>query len=495
MTDTAEIGTKSLKRDVLVRLIQAYLSDNFPENTRMIPYDMRPKGSEVPFRCCIYKERAILRARTIAGLGFSIEEDNESALLSDYARRSITRAAPEENPLTVIESACKGCPPSRCYVTDLCQNCVARPCMKTCRFKAISHTDGRSHIDSDLCKKCGLCVGACPYGAILKTVVPCENACPVEAISKDDTGFARIDADKCISCGKCVTACPFGAVHAKSQVIDVLRHIREGNEVIALMAPALVGHFPGTAGHIKVALQKIGFADAYEVAQGADITAQTEAGDFQDRLKKGAPFMTTSCCAAYNEWVKKHLPEIKPFASDARTPLHYTAERAREKHPRATLVFLSPCFAKRKEVADSPHVQYVLNFEELGAIFIAMDIQIEAGAPAAFAHQSSAEARAFPLSGGVARAVCAAWRGEPDAIKPVVINGLTKASIRELKMCAQTGRCPSGNLIEVMSCEGGCIGGNAGLEPLKTAAQKITDYSEQAHSLTSPTNTAAAKKE
>ena len=47
---------------------------------------MRPKGSEVPFRCCIHKERAILRDRVIAGLGLSIEDADDSELLSDLAK-------------------------------------------------------------------------------------------------------------------------------------------------------------------------------------------------------------------------------------------------------------------------------------------------------------------------------------------------------------------------------------------------------------------------
>ena len=47
--------TANLKKEILIRLIKAYLSDNFEENTRLITYDMRPKGSEVPYRCCIYK--------------------------------------------------------------------------------------------------------------------------------------------------------------------------------------------------------------------------------------------------------------------------------------------------------------------------------------------------------------------------------------------------------------------------------------------------------
>jgi Fe-S-cluster-containing dehydrogenase component len=41
---------------------------------------------------------------------------------------------------------------------------------------------------------------------------PCEDACPVEAISRDERGIALIDEKLCIGCVACVEACPFGAM-------------------------------------------------------------------------------------------------------------------------------------------------------------------------------------------------------------------------------------------------------------------------------------------
>ncbi len=474
--------TSHLKREILVRLIKAYLSDDFAENTRLIPYDMRPKGSEVPYRCCIHSERAILRDRAIAGLGFSIEETEDSTLLSELANKAEKRDVPEQQPLTVLTTACKGCVPSRVYVTDLCQGCVARPCVNTCKFGAISIQNGKSVIDPAKCKNCGMCVQVCPYQAIQKIIVPCESACPVGAIAKDENGHAKIDFEKCISCGKCASACPFGAVHEKSQIIDVLKNIKAGKKVIAMIAPAMIGQLPCTAQQLKEAIMKLGFADVYEVAQGADITTKNEAEEFEERLMKGAEFMTTSCCAGYNELVDRHIPEMKPFRSDTKTPMYYTAEIVKKEHPDAVTVFFSPCVAKKREALNNPNTDYVLNYEEVGAWFIALGIQVTECEGKEFKTESSAEGRNFCVTGGVAKAV-QTLLPEDLPTHPVVIDGLTKQSVRDLKKYAKNGVCDLGNLIEIMACTGGCLGGNSTVNAMKPALKQVTSYVNSSKSI------------
>ena len=178
-----------IKKEVMTRLIKAYLSDDFAEQTRLIPYDMRPTGAEVPYRCCIYKERALLKTRLIADLGFPLEDDDERVSLSTYAKNAEERDEISKKHLTVLQHACKGCSSNTIFVTDLCQGCVARPCEKACKFGAITIKDGRSVIDQEKCKKCQMCIKVCPYHAIVKRTVPCEDHCPVGAIKKDETGY------------------------------------------------------------------------------------------------------------------------------------------------------------------------------------------------------------------------------------------------------------------------------------------------------------------
>ena len=464
-----------LKKEILVRIVKAFFSENFEENTRLIPFDMRPKGSEVPFRCCIHKERAVIKDRTISSLGFSIEEDDDRISLKEYALKSLNREKPDEQTLTVLDDACKGCASNRIYVTDLCQGCVARPCEQTCKFGAISIIDGKSVIDETKCKKCKMCISACPYNAIVKIAVPCEEACPVGAISKNEQGTAIIDFDKCITCGKCVEACPFGAVHEKSQLIDILKNIKNGKRVIAMIAPSIVGQFPGSIYQLKTAMIKAGFTDVIEVAQGADITTKNEAEEFIERMEDGAQFMTTSCCAAYNNLVDKHLNEIKPYVSTTKTPLYYTAQLVKEKDPECISVFVSPCVAKRTEGMQNENVDYVMNFEELGALFVGRKIEILECEESNFEVESSKQARNFGVTKGVAMAVGSL----AENAKPYCINGLHKESIKELKNYAKQGTCPEGNIIEVMSCYGGCIGGCGTINKNKIAAKMINEFVEK----------------
>ena len=462
-----------IKKEILVRIIKAFLSDDFEEQTRLIPYNMRPKGMEVPYRCCVYKERAIIKDRTIAGLGFPIEDDDETVSLAKYAKKALDRKEISEKNLTVLQAACKGCATNRIYVTDLCQGCIARPCLSSCKFGAVSIINGRSIIDETKCKKCQMCVKACPYNAIVKITVPCEDSCPVGAIKKDETGFASIDFEKCINCGKCIAACPFGAVHERSQIVDVLKAIKSDRKVIAMIAPAIAGQFPGDIYQLKSAIIKAGFDDVYEVAQGADITANTEAKEFIERMEKGDKFMTTSCCAGYNQYRKKHFSEINQYVSDTKTPLYYTAEIVKKDYPDAITVFISPCVAKRAESYENPNVDYVVNFEELGALFVAKKIEIAECEKQEYKKEASKQGRNFGITGGVAEAVKASLNNDTN-IKPCLISGLNKDSIKQLKKYVQNKECDEGcNIVEVMCCEGGCIGGNAVMNNQKTARKLI----------------------
>lgn len=102
------------------------------------------------------------------------------------------------------------------------------------------------------CTGCGLCVMICPFahtnefnpaksrirlvrvpaeGIIILNVcyqcaspAPCEEACPVEAIVRnEETGALTIDYELCTNCEACISACPYDNMLQDPETGDVMK--------------------------------------------------------------------------------------------------------------------------------------------------------------------------------------------------------------------------------------------------------------------------------
>lgn len=458
-------GSEYMRRELMIRLVRAFDEGKLESEIDQIPVKMRPKNASSS-RCCIYHDRAILKYRLMALLGFSVEEESdETRLLSSYLEEMLaSSSSPSDPPLTVCTAACSACPPSAYIVTGNCRGCLARPCLYSCPKGAITIENQRSSIDYSKCVKCGKCMAACPFHAIIKTTVPCEEACPVGAIRKGEDGHARIDFDKCIFCGKCFNNCPFSAILERSQLLRVLLDMRKKEgPFAALIAPAATDQFPGTLEQLFTAVSKLGFDVVTEVALGAEVTTEREAAEFQEKMKSGQRIMTTSCCPAYVELVRRHIPDFLDKVSTTPSPMLHTARLVREKHPGIKTVFIGPCIAKRHEAARTGEIDYVLTFEELGAMLAGRKIDLISQEKWELARPASATARNYSKSCGVTNAVLSELMKEAPGFKlnSKFINGIDKKSLTLLKLYA-AGKLPA-NFLEVMACDGGCVNGPCSL--------------------------------
>lgn len=464
---TNDKGAIALKHQVIEGLARLEWAGNLNEQTKEeLAFQISP-GPHPSFRCCVYKEREILKWRIRLACNEDAHPDK-----------------PSGNIIQVIDPACEECPLSSYTVTDNCRLCLGKACQNSCKFGAISMGEHRAHIDPNKCKECGMCANACPYGAIAHLVRPCRKPCPVNAISYDENGLCIIDEQKCIRCGQCIHSCPFGAIASKVYVLDIIRHIKAGREVIAMCAPATEGQFGKdiTMAAVKAALKKVGFADMVEVGLGGDMTAAWESAEWSEARAEGKK-MTTSCCPAFINLLQRHFPEqFTENMSETVSPMCAVSRYLKATHPGCITVFIGPCMAKKSE-SQELHIEgnadYVMTFGEMTTMLRSRDVELQ---PVVDSYQeSSIWGKSFASSGGVANAVmeCMKERGEDTTgIKLRACSG-GKECVTALSLL-KMGKLPE-DFIEGMVCDGGCVGGPSKHKTeieIKRARQSLLDEAD-----------------
>ncbi|MBQ7416014.1 MAG: 4Fe-4S dicluster domain-containing protein [Oscillospiraceae bacterium] len=449
-----------------------------------LPYIIVP-GDQPLHRESVFLERAIASERVRLAMGLNLRPIQTRHLMTEGMDHAAIAEQYYEPPLiNIIPYACHACPTNQYRVTENCQNCLAASCQKVCPRDAISFVNGKSHIDQSKCIKCGKCASACPYNAIIHMERPCQAACGMDAIGSDEHGRAVINQDKCVSCGQCLVSCPFGAIADKGQIYQLIQSILQGDQVIAIVAPAYVGQFGkhATPEKFVAAMKELGFCRCVEVAVGADMCTIEEAKDFLEKVPAEQPFMATSCCPAWHSMVHKLFPAQSKHISMTLTPMVFTARLMKKKYPGCKVVFVGPCAAKKLEAIRADirsDVDFVLTFEELQGMFEAKQIDFETIEPCEIQNEGTAAGRGFAVSGGVAQAVTdLIHQTNPDLeVKTARAEGLREC--RKLMTLAKVGKY-NGYLLEGMACPGGCVAGAGTLLPVDLATKVVSKYQDEA---------------
>lgn len=118
-----------------------------------------------------------------------------------------------------------------------CRQCEEAPCALVCPTHAlIQNNKGKVIMRTEYCAGCGLCVMACPYGAISKTFVETTED-EKKRLERKDPRLIAVRCDLCEQWrqneGKevsaCVEACAFGAL--RMMPLDEYRALMAGGEL------------------------------------------------------------------------------------------------------------------------------------------------------------------------------------------------------------------------------------------------------------------------
>ncbi len=320
-------------------------------------------------------------------------------------------------------------------------------------------------------------------------------------------------ATHCVSCGQCAAVCTTGAITIKNDIGEAWRALHDPQKRIVIqIAPAVrvaLGEAYGLpAGEnvldkLVTALKIMGADEIYDTIFGADLTVREESAEFLRRLESGEnlPLMT-SCCPAWVCYVEQERPQFIKNLSSALSPMQMLAtvlkDKYREKDAadgRTTYhIAVMPCTAKKMEAGRAefrrdgvPNVDLVLTTQEVIKMIKESGIRfqlLEKEAPDLPFGMGSGAAEIFGTSGGVAEAVvrCCLPDKSRNALRMLEHSGLRGTEPvrfvtlpigeREVRLAIVHGlgnaaklldQIESGevqvDLVEVMSCRTGCVGG------------------------------------
>ena len=364
--------------------------------------------------------------------------------------------------------------------------------------------------DPNKCILCGDCVRVCEEKQGQGILDFAGRGSELQVMPAFDK---KLSETKCVSCGQCAAVCTTGAITVNDQIGTAWKAIHDPQKrVVVQIAPAVrvaigeeFGYAPGEniLDRVVSALKIMGVDEVYDTNFAADMTTISEAEEFLQRLQAGGPFpMFTSCCPAWVKYLELNDPKYLKNISTCKSPMQMFASVLKAKYAekdasdgRTTYhIAIMPCTAKKMEAGREefrrdgvPNVDLVLTTQEVIKMIKESGIRfqmLEKESPDLPFGMGSGAAEIFGTSGGVAEAVlrCCLPDKSKNVLRMLEHSGLRGTEAvrfvtipvngRDVRVALAHGLANAAklldqiengevevDLVEVMSCRTGCVGG------------------------------------
>jgi NADH-quinone oxidoreductase subunit G/NADP-reducing hydrogenase subunit HndD len=376
--------------------------------------------------------------------------------------------------------------------------------------------------DPGKCILCGRCVRVCEEIAGVSTI---DFICRGDELKISTAMAEPMQFSSCIDCGLCVVACPTGALIDNMQFQELDKSLDDPEIQLAVqytpeVTVSLAEEFNLKAGTdmkgiINTALRKIGFDYIFETSFGGDILVMEQAAEFYSRYrnKENLPLITSRCPAWVN-YVEEFMPELISNLTPFRSPHQivgklintWFADKIQCPSNRLHSVLITNCTAARQEAGrqentfkNSQNIDFVISTRELARLIRLNGIDIQRLEPEAADgpfNALSSTGKLFAYTGGELEATLRTihWQINKKEMQELRLSKLrVNKGVREGVISSQKGNisvaCVSGlknavslfkdirkgihnfDLIEVLVCPDGCV--NGGGQPIPSIQNNV----------------------
>lgn len=275
----------------------------------------------------------------------------------------------------------------------------------------------------------------------------CIRNCLTNAIRYSD-GHAEILQDECIDCGECVVACPRRGNFVENDMDEVRRQLRAGRRLVASVDPSFIAEFDVSCiEDLREALSQLGFDAVEEMAVGAELVSR----EYERIMMDGeTDVLISSVCPSINQLIRKYYPDMLKYLAPVASPMEVHCRRLRREYPGAFIVYIGPCYARKREAWETGCCDAVMMFSDLKQWLHEKDV------PCVNSHtvtRQGIRARRYPRQDGIVKSMSRVLGWNRVSIDGV---GDCIAALEEMRQ-----RGANRVFLEMTACEGSCVNGPA----------------------------------